>query len=300
MSRSGQLGEIVAAEGDYADVSISPDQSRVAYSRVDPQSQAPDIWIQDLARGTATRVTSERLVDASPIWSPDGNQIIFRSNRSSTIGVELYVTSASPGGMTQLVYGINDNPASGNPSNVVPCDWLPDGQVVFYQATLRAGYGIWIKSLTQKNPRALLDTPYNEVQAAISPDGAWMAYASDLSGRYEVYVQDFPAGANRTLVSTHGGMQPRWGERGRELYYLQADGTLMQVAVQTGQRFNGAAPKPLFKTTIPNTVNPYRTDYVPTADGQRFLMKVPVKEPAPVITVVVNWPALLKGSGPRQ
>ena len=95
-------------KGDYVDLSLSPDQSRVAYSRVDPQSQAPDVWILDLARGTSTRITSERLVDASPIWSPNGDQIIFRSNRSSTIGVELYLTTSSPGGTTRRIYGLED------------------------------------------------------------------------------------------------------------------------------------------------------------------------------------------------
>ena len=120
-----------------------------------------------------------------------------------------------------------------------------------------------------------------------------MAYTSDQSGRNEVYVQDFPSGTQRTLVSTNGGMQPQWRGDGRELYYIQADGTFMQVSVRGGARFDAAGPTPLFKTNISTMLNPYRMDYVPAADGQRFLMKVPVDEPAPAITVVSNWPALL-------
>ena len=120
-----------------------------------------------------------------------------------------------------------------------------------------------------------------------------MAYTSDQSGHNEIYVQDYPAGTQRTLVSTNGGMQPQWRGDGRELYYIQPDGMFMQVAVRAGARVDPAAPMPLFKTAIPTMLNPYRMDYVPAADGQRFLMKVPVNEPPPAITVVSNWPALL-------
>ena len=95
------------------------------------------------------------------------------------------------------------------------------------------------------------------------------------------------------MVSTNGGMQPQWRGDGRELYYLQAEGTLMQVAIRGGARFDAAAPTPLFKSAIPTMLNAYRMDYVPAADGQRFLMKVPVTETPPAITVVLNWPSLL-------
>ena len=156
-----------------------------------------------------------------------------------------------------------------------------------------AGYGIWTTSVEQGHAKAILDTRYNELQAAVSPDGRWMAYASDQSGHYEIYLQDFPAGGQRALVSTNGGMQPQWRRDGRELYYIQPDGSLMQVTVKAGERIDVTAPTALFKTAIPAMLNPYRMDYVPAADGQRFLMKVPAKETPPAITVVLNWPALL-------
>ena len=293
VDRSGRTGNLVAPESDYVDLRLSPDQSRLAYSRVDPQSQAPDVWILDLTRGTSTRIASERLTDASPIWSPNGEQIIFRSNRSSTMGVELYLTTSSPGGTITRIYGLEDA-GRNTPSNIVPYYWSSDGQMVFSQATMDAGYGIWTSSVEQKNPKPILDTQqYNELQAAVSPGGRWMAYASDQSGIYQIYVQDFPAGTQRKLVSTVGGMQPQWRSDGRELYYIQPDGSLMQVAVNAGERLEFAAPTALFKTAIPSMLNPYRMDYVPAADGQRFLMKVPVKETPPAITVVLNWPALL-------
>ena len=153
VDRSGRPGTVVAPKGDYVDLSLSPDQSRVAYGRVDPQSQAPDVWIQDLARGTSTRITSERLVDASPIWSPGGDQIIFRSNRSSTIGVELYLTTSSPGGATTRILGLEDMGGK-TPSNLIASNWLPDGQFVFYQATLDNAYGIWTSSIREESSEA--------------------------------------------------------------------------------------------------------------------------------------------------
>ncbi len=292
IDRSGYPGNLVAPKAEYVDLNLSPDQARLAYSRLDPQSQAPDVWILDMPRGTSTRITSERLLDASPIWSPNGDEIIFRSNRTSAIGVELYLTSSSPGGTTKRILALEDT-GRNTASNAIPCFWTADGQVVFYMSTLEAGYGIWTSSIEKKEPKPLVDTQYNEVQAALSPDGRWMAFASDLSGRFEIYVQDFPAGAARTLVSANGGMQPRWRGDGRELYFLQGDGSLMEVAVKSGPRFDASAPALLFKTELPASVNPQRLDYVPAADGRRFLMKLPVQRTPPAITVVLNWPSLL-------
>jgi eukaryotic-like serine/threonine-protein kinase len=293
VDRMGRVGDVVVAKGDFVDLSLSPDQSRLAYARVDPQTQAPDVWILDMSRGTTARITSERLVDASPVWSPGGDQLVFRSNRASTIGVELYLTSASPGGAVKKFFALDDA-GSRTISNAIPTYWPPSGDVLFYVATADAGYGIWTKAVEQGSPRVILDTKDNELHPAVSPDGRWMAYASDQSGRYEIYVQDFPGGAQQTVVSTNGGMQPQWRGDGRELYYIQADGSLMQVTVRAGERFDSATPTALFKTDIPTVLNPYRMDYVPARDGQRFLMKVPVNEAPSAITVVLNWPALLQ------
>jgi hypothetical protein len=205
----------------------------------------------------------------------------------------LYVTTSSPGGTTERILDLQ-NVGSNTPSNIIPSHWLPDGRLVFFQATMNNAYGILMTSIGQKSPMTILDTPYNELQAALSPNGQWMAYSSDQSGQYEIYVQDFPAGKQRTVVSTKGGQQPQWRSDSRELYYIQTDGSLMQVSVGPGERFDASAPTALFKTEIPTILNPYRMDYVPAADGKRFLMKVPIEETPPAITIVLDWPALLK------
>ncbi|MDO8678050.1 MAG: hypothetical protein Q7R30_05740 [Acidobacteriota bacterium] len=131
----------------------------------------------------------------------------------------------------------------------------------------------------------------------MSPDSRWIAYASDESGKYEIYVQSFPdlGIAQKTTVSTGGGSQPRWSKDGRELFYLRSDGMLMAVAVRTQPAFEPGAVTPLFKTALSTNMNAYRMDYVPAADGRRFLMKAPIEGTTPPsITVVLNWTALLK------
>ena len=293
IDRAGRVGDAVTEAGDYVDFSLSPNESQLAYSRVDPLSQAPDIWILDIARRTSSRVTSERLVDASPTWAPDAQHIAFRSNRSSSIGVEMYETAITPGAPSRLLVGNVLRDPRTLPTNLIPCQWLKDGRLVFYQANVANGYGIWITPSDQPRPQPLVDSPFNELYPAVSPDGRWLAYMSDQSGRYEIYVQEFASGAQRTLISTQGGMQPRWSANGRELFYVQFDGSLMRAAIDSGARLKTVAPSVLFKTPIAPVLNPYRMDYVPAADG-RFLIKVPLKSAPSAITVVVNWPALLK------
>ena len=141
LDRAGRIGDLVAAKGDYVDLSLSPDQSRVAYSRVDPQLQAPDVWIQDLTRGTSARIASERLVDASADLVPQrgADHLPFESlvhDWRRAVPDHLESWRRDPGGSTA-----SRTRARNTPTNVIPCYWSPDGQIVFYQATMAEGYG---------------------------------------------------------------------------------------------------------------------------------------------------------------
>ncbi|MEX2272157.1 MAG: protein kinase [Vicinamibacterales bacterium] len=291
--RTGRIGPLVLPAGDYQDFTLSPDQSRLAYSLVDTQTQAPDVWILDLDRGASARITSERLLDSTPTWSPDGDRIVFRSNRTSSVGTSLLETATTPGAPVRLV--LEQMPQV---TNSFPAAWLKNGEILFSQTHIEAGYDIWSVQADNSETRAVLATTSNELHPAVSPDERWLAYASDQSGRYEVYVQERAGGGQRTLVSTGGGLQPRWRGDGRELFYLQPDGSLMAVGLDAGPRFAAAAPRLLFRTSRSSAFNPYRNDYFPATDGRRFLIRVPVAGPSPSITVVVNWPAWLKGEGP--
>ncbi len=149
-------------------------------------------------------------------------------------------------------------------------------------------------ALAERKIVSLRQTLYNELQGSISRDSQWLAYASDESGRYEVYMQAFPNAKERWTISTEGGSQPRWSPNGRELLYLQRDGTLMSVPIETAPSFVKGIPVPLFKTGLAG-VDPYRFEFVPSADGKRILMSTPINDgDRPAITVVLNWPALLK------
>jgi len=179
----------------------------------------------------------------------------------------------------------------------VPTDWSPSGAYLVYQAsTPKYGFDLWAWSIAERKIVPLKRTAANELHGSISRDSRWLAYASDDSGRYEVYVQAFPDAKDRWTISTEGGSQPRWSPDGRELVYLRRDGTLMSVPIQTAPSFAiRGIPVPLFKTGLAG-VDPYRMDYVPSADGKRILVSTPVNDGGdrPAITVVLNWPALLK------
>ena len=286
VDRAGKATDPVAPVGDYVDLRLSPEESRLAFSRTDPRNQAPDVWVRDLTRGTEARVASDTLTDSAPLWSPSGDQLIFRSNRGNGI-VELYQTPPIAGTEVVTIYSMEQVRLTHGafPSNLWPTDWSPDGRFIIYQVSVGGtGIDIWALPLIgERKPVPIASAQHNEIQGYVSPNSRWLAYASDESGRYEIYVQSFPDASTggKITISSGGGTQPRWSRNGRELFYLRADGTLMAVAVKTQPTFESTTVTPLFKTPLPATMNTYRMDYVPAADGQRFLMKVPVENTSP-------------------
>jgi hypothetical protein len=174
-----------------------------------------------------------------------------------------------------------------------PLDVTREG-VLFQSAGLTtesSGYDLGLLTVTEPQAlRVVVSTPFNEVQARVSPNGRWMAYASDESGRYEVYVRDFPAGRDQVTISRTGGMQPEWRGDGHELFFVSADRQLMSVAVSgDAQVFSAQLPRPLFAVDLPQPTPPYPNDYAVSADGQRFLINTLVEQPLMPITVVLNW-----------
>jgi Tol biopolymer transport system component len=176
-------------------------------------------------------------------------------------------------------------------------DVSSDGTVLLYgQLTTRA-YDLGVLMLAgQGKASAFLATPANEVQGRFSPNTRWVAYASDESGTFEVYVRAFPAASGQTPISTAGGTQPEWRRDGKELFYIAADGKLTAVPVTTDEgRFNVGTPRALFDVEVPELNPPFMTDYTVTADGQRFLVNTVVDQPTrPALTVLLNWASGLK------
>jgi serine/threonine protein kinase/Tol biopolymer transport system component len=292
--RSGHLLDSIPNEGDYTDFRLSPDDTRLAASLIDPKANYPDIWLTDLTRGSTSRSTFGPMINASPVWSPDGARLIFRTNRKGLI--EFYQKSALGGGNEEPVLPLEAQLAAGMPSvSLVPTDWSPDGRnIIYIVSEASSGYALWLLPLaTNAKPLRLLGLSSDNLHANFSPNGRLVAYSSNESGRFQVYVQTFPLSERKWQVSTNGGYEPRWRGDGGEIYYLSEDRKLMAVPVSAGPSFD--VPKVLFQTRVPEGVEAFRTHYVPTRDGRRFLVNTQTSDPAPnPITVVLNWTAGVK------
>ena len=292
--RGGTPSDSVGSLGDYTDFRLSPDQTRLAASLVDPKTGFPDIWITDLTRGGSAPFTFGPALNASPVWAPDGARIIFRTTRAGGL-TEFYAKSAGGGGKEEPVLSQTVARASGLLStNMVLWDWSPDGRHLLFSAITSSDYDLWLVPLAgDPKPVSFLSAPGDQWHGNFSPDGKLVAYSSNESGRFEVHVQTFPLTDRQWTVSTTGGYEPRWRADGREMYYLSADQKLMAVGVGPGPSFG--TPTELFQVRIAGGVSLQRTHYVPSRDGRRFLINTPTGDPAMVpITVVLNWTAGLK------
>jgi Tol biopolymer transport system component len=292
--RAGNSLNSVGVEGDYSDFRLSPNGQTLAVSLVDPKAWNPDIWLIDLMRGGPSRFTVGSALSAAPVWSPDGVRIVFRSNRSGQ--TELYVKSAGGGGNEEVLLTYEIQHAAGIDSpNLVCSDWSPDGRYIIGSVPQRStGDDLWLIPLGgDKKPVKFLGPPSDQLHANFSPDGRFVAYTSNESGRFQVYVQTFPLSDRKWQVSTDGGYEPRWRGDGREIYYLSEDRKLTAVEVGAGPSF--AVPKTLFQTRVPEGVTSRRTHYVPSRDGERFLVNTQNLDASPnPITVVLNWQEELK------
>jgi Tol biopolymer transport system component len=222
----------------------------------DPQTGNRDIWLIDAARGIPTRFTFDEAQEWDPVWSPDGSRVAFSSNRDGPF--TLYVKDASGAAKEERL-----QKAEGDER---PCDWSPDGRFLMYTRGSGSSRQLWFLSDPTGDPAKrkaapYLETPFNTAQCQFAPGPAgsprWVAYTSDESKHSnEIYVQSFPAGAGQYLVSSGGGMQPRWRHDGKELFYIAGDGKLMAVDVKTAPRFEAAHPHALFDSRMfnPNAV----------------------------------------------
>jgi len=277
----------VGPMGEYFNIFFSPDEKRVAAAITDSQSGTRDVWLVDIVRGTPTRFTFDPAEDFLPIWSPDGSRIVFASDRDGP--GNLYQKPASGAGNEEELLKTNERKW--------PTDWSRDGRFVIYtNLSQKTKLDLWVLPVTgEQKPTPFLQSSFNEDYARFSPDGRLVAYASDESGKFEVYVQTFPASGGKWLVSTNGGVQPRWRRDGKELFYIAPDKKLMAVDVKLeGSTFEAGVPRALFQTRVVSYPNP-RNVYEVSADGQRFLIITPLEEATSTpITVVANWNADLK------
>ena len=267
-----------------ANPQLSPDGQRVALNRsVNGQL---GIWLLETGGGVLSRFTFDGAPDAYPVWSPDGLRLVFVSNRKGV--TDLYEKPASGAGISA--------PLLVTPENKVPTDWSLDGRFVLYRRFApNRDSDIWALPMDgNRKPFPVIQTDFDERDGQFSPDGKWIAYESNESGPFEIYVQPFPGPGGKRLVSTNGGAQVRWRPNGKELFYIGLDGRLMAAPFRLGS--NGQAvelgkPASLFATRIPGgpLQAGFKQQYVVSPDGQRFLINSLMAATASPITLVLNW-----------
>jgi dipeptidyl aminopeptidase/acylaminoacyl peptidase len=286
VDRQGHETPLGAPAGPYLHPRLAPDGTRVVVFRSD-RGQKRDLWIWDLPRAMLTRAVLDEAGGTVPLWTPDSRRLVFSSNRSDR--QNLYVRATDGTGKTAR---LTESPNPQHPTGVTP-----DGtQIVFYELTPSQQRDIRLLTLTptpQVTP--LVETRFDETGGVVSPDGRWLAYESNNTGAYEVYVRPFPVvDSGLWPVSANGGVQPLWARNGRELFYVAPDGALMAVAVEPrGPVWSAGAPARLvagryFRGGEGTSMRQYDV----TADGQRFLMMkddVRDTEAASPIIVVQNW-----------
>jgi Tol biopolymer transport system component len=265
---------------------LSPDGRRVVVSLHGIQNT---LWTYDPAGNAFNRLTFEGNNDW-PVWTPDGRRVTYASNRAEPW--RLFWKPADGSGKEEMLL------TSGG-SDQQPYSWSPDGKVLVYQGT--TAQDIWILPMDgERQPRPFLQTPASEVDASFSPDGRWLAYASNESGRYEIYVQPFPSSGGKWQISTEGGREPLWARNGHELFYRSGE-KMMVADVTARATFTTTTPRLLFQGPYLRTptISP---EYDVTADGQRFLMVQPSEQhpPATEFNVVLNWFEELKRRVPAQ
>ncbi|MDX6306403.1 MAG: hypothetical protein QOI77_3372 [Blastocatellia bacterium] len=285
--REGRRVGMAGEPGDYSDLALSPDNKRVAFYQVDTATGNADIWLMDLPSGAASRFTFDPSIEFTPAWSPNGDRVVFASFRDGA--PNLYLKAATGAGQEEVLYR--------SPLAKIPSDWSMDGRFLLC-ATVdpKTHYDLWVLSTSDQKWEVFLQTPFNESRASFAPDGRWVVYESDESGRKEVYVQSYPRSGAKWQVSTGGGSQPRWRSDGKELFYLGPDRKMTAVEVSTdGATFVPGTSRALFETRISKGDDRAGEQYAVTSDGQRFLVNTVALEGARTpITVVLNWTADLK------
>jgi eukaryotic-like serine/threonine-protein kinase len=288
--RNGQQIESVGSPDIFYNPVLSPSGREIALERLVEHKQS--IWLSDAKGGGLVPFTTpvEGSSDGAPIWSRDGKFVAFTMESRLGWTIRRKSTESQTPAEDLSIILKRESYTS---------DWSPDGQFIAYESLdPETGWDCWLLPVTgEHKPQAVLNTPFDERQLQFSPDERWIAYTSNLSGRNEVYIQRFPISGTPKLISSNGGVQPRWSRDGRELFYLALDQNLMTVPIKTSPAFAAGSPTALFRThvEIAQAVSgSARNLYDVSPDGQHFLINTAVEHSPTETTVVLNWTAALK------
>jgi eukaryotic-like serine/threonine-protein kinase len=283
--RQGKRLGTIGSAADYNTICLTADDKRVVFDQAEPASGNIDIWSMEVVGDRPSRLTFNSAVDFYPVCSLTGQDTIFASLRDGP--PNLYrVLETAPGSETRLL---------NSPAPKIPSDWSRDGRLlVFTELNQKTNADIMVLPLAGGPAQQVVATPAEERAAKLSPDGRFIAYTSNESGSFEVYVQPFPTTGAKWQVSKGGGQVPQWRRDASELFYLAPDKKLIAVAVRTGPSFAPGEAHALIDTRITSweSSNNQGTQYAVSADGQRFLVNTPSDVIQP-ITLAVNWSAAL-------
>jgi Tol biopolymer transport system component/DNA-binding winged helix-turn-helix (wHTH) protein len=288
VDRTGKPRGTVGEPAFSAFFHLSPDGRRIAVSRGSPVGT--DLWMLDVDRGVPSRFTSRPGLNISPVWSPNSRTVLFASD----VPLNLFRKDASGAGEEQRL--------TRSPNPQFAMDWSRDGRFILYDEEAVPGNqrSLWILPVApgDAKPRPYLRTTFNEDMGQFSPDTRWVAFQSDETGRYEIYIDTFPEPREKVRISAGGGVLPQWGGDGRELFYISPDSLLMSVSLKPrGGSLVPSVPHALFPLLVMDTdVSPYEV----ARDGQRFLVLDTAQQGTQPLTVIVNWPALLNKAANSQ
>jgi len=284
LDRKGEQVGTVGAPGLYGQLVLSPDERRLALE------DSGDLWVMDVSRGVASRVTSDPASDVNPVWSADGQELIF-GRFGKTNDLDIFRTG--------LHTGATAAPLVESPGHDYPEEWTRDGEFLLFVRIYQGETSLWALPLADESPPELVvkTEGFRAREPQLSPDGRWLAYVSNESGEWEVYVEPFRRPGERVRVSIDSGTQPRWRADGRELFYRKMTGPLMAVEIrEEAERLEVGLPTELFAAGLLGS--DAGDHYAVSADGQRFLVKVPIGDDSKFqMHVVLNWESLLDQSG---
>jgi len=283
--RAGKKTGVVGTPGGYADLALSPDGKRLAVARDDPRVGSPDLWVIELQRGTATRLTFMPSQENGASWTRSGDAVMFTGDH---LGPRTIFRKAASGvGAEEAV--LRKQSATTETVEEV----TPDGKYLLFGRQQGANWDLYMLPLAGDRGAGpevpFAKTDFNELHPAASPDGRYVAYTSDESGSEEIYVQPFPTGTGKWQVSNAGGDQAQWSGDGRELFYVSRDAKMMSVRVAAGTTFESQTPVALFPVSMPvSGATTFRNNYVVMPDGKRFLVVtiVPDQLRSPITVVV--------------
>jgi len=286
IDQEGNKEPLLDTPGNYRLPRLSPNGSRLAVANA---ADGGDIWIYDLDRGVFSRLTFHPGLDYEPLWTPDGQRIVFASDRAGSRN--LFWKAADGSGEAEQL--------TDSAYTSVPYSMSPDGKVLaYFEAAGETGRDIWLLRMDgDSTPEPFLNTVFSEIEPVFSPDGQWIAYTSNESGQHEIYVQPFPGPGGKWQISTEGGVSARWAPNGHDLFYLNGN-YVMAVRVSIGDSFKSETPRVLFTHVQATGIPP---NFSVSPDGKRFVMVQPSEQDtATQIHVVLNWFEELKRLAPTD